>query len=323
MRPTFLLHIISAIMTFFQEALLLKGDPAMRSQAPAGADECAAYEKEKAMGEWQVEREPCSEADSILQRVYTREHTIACRSQDKKLVMKCRHCFACRGFPAPPPQAGSLKEKVLGMVTRAPPPVAVPPPHQGPPINVRRGPVPTSRWRQDESLGEARNSMLERRARAQLSTLKLPLRYTNIASLRISAPSDMCMEKYSFVASSSRRGATRSRQEPQVVHAKEIICQHGKYLQTVCEEVPQSRLASAGLQKSKSKSKSSPQSVLAGLGTSGTPSRSSSGSFEGGAQEAKEPRHKKKRKSGMEMLSSFLQGCILVSGDDLMCAGTT
>ena len=53
MLPTFLLHIISAIMTFFQEALLLKGDPAMRSQAPAGADECAAYEKEKAMGEWQ------------------------------------------------------------------------------------------------------------------------------------------------------------------------------------------------------------------------------------------------------------------------------
>ena len=36
MLPTFLLHIISAIMTFFQEALLLKGDPAMRSQAPAG-----------------------------------------------------------------------------------------------------------------------------------------------------------------------------------------------------------------------------------------------------------------------------------------------
>ena len=56
---------------------------------------------------------------------------------------------------------------------------------------------------------------------------------------------------------------------------------------------------------------------------SGTSSRSSSGSFEGGAQEAKETRHKKKRKSGMEMLSSFLQGCILVSGDDLMCAGTT
>ena len=44
MRPTFLLHIISAIMTFFQEALLLKGDPAMRSQAPAGADECAAID---------------------------------------------------------------------------------------------------------------------------------------------------------------------------------------------------------------------------------------------------------------------------------------
>ena len=128
------------------------------------------------------------------------------------------------------------------MVT-GPPPRSRCPPHQGPPINVRRGPVPTSRWRQDESLGEARNSMLEARACAAC-TLKLRQCCSLISG---SPPPLTCAWRSTRLLHLRRGGRDGSRQEPQVVHAKEIT-QHGKYLQAVCEEVPQSRLASAGLQ---------------------------------------------------------------------------
>ncbi|QDZ18138.1 hypothetical protein HOP50_01g06410 [Chloropicon primus] len=330
----------SSIMALFDQTFLLKRGEVRRRlgpqvsssrrgcEVPAGSE----FYCEEAKDEWHVEdgSSPLPQPRDILRKIYTREHTEASRASGRKLVQKCRHCLACRGIPAPPQgPAALLKDKVLDMMTisssssssiQAPdaaPVVLVP---------VRRGPVPSSRWRSSESLGSETSTLLEKRSKGQLLALRLPERYTNIASLRISAPSDMCMEKYSFVGTrAALKAKAVAKPEPHIIRAEEVVCQHGRYLQTVYEVTSAECIA-----KSKS-TKHSPQSVLVSIRSSGTSSTSSSGRFEGfhpttakapaPAETRTKQKKQKKKKSGFGLLSSFLNQCIMSGGDeeDALC----
>ena len=249
--------------------------------------------------------------------------------------------MACRGFPAQPQSAttcSSLKDRVLDLVTMQPQQTAAARQaqaqanyagsQQAGPIAVRRGPVPTSRWRLDGSLGPTESSLIDKRSKKQLVTLQLPQRYTNIASLRISAPSDMCMEKYSFVGSrAASKAKAAEKPAPHIIRAKEVVCQHGKYLQTVYQVVGKRQEEGRkderdGSKAFKSRSfKSSPMSVLVSIRSSGTSSTSSSGRFDQGgkAPQALAPagaapaakKKKKTKKKGLDLISTFLHKCIM------------
>ena len=259
--------------------------------------------------------------EEILRSIYTMEHTRCCRAQDKKLVHKCRHCVACKGIPASAygNNGTSLKDKVLDMVTQSS--GAARKYHQGSsgyrspfyeevPIKVRKGPVPTSRWRIETSLGSEKSELLEKRLKGQVKPLNLPERYTNIASLRIAAPSDMCMEKYSFAGIRAAKAGKLSGEKLHILEAKELACKHGRYLETVHS------VSAADLPKSKS-TKASPQSVLVNIHSSGTSSNSSSGHFEpcpslapaAAHSEVKASKKKKKKKLGFDFIGSFLTKC--------------
>ena len=335
---TLLLIIIRSIMAFFNQTFLLKTSPSTlgssrrslagsHREVPAGSD---CYEDE-----WTIETTTSKTTSSILRDIYTKDHTLASRAKDKKLVQKCRHCLACRGIPPLPPgssQASSLSDKVLDIIAMprgghaAGPPRCrqVPPSAVEAPIKVRKGPVPTSRWRLDDSLGPETSDLLEKRSTKQLDKLSLPERYTNIASFRISAPSDMCMEKYSFVGTMARASPG-----PQpVIKAKERLCQHGRYLETVRTIVDATADAAADAADqavaavpAKSRSvKASPQTVLASIRSSGTWSTSSSGRFDqhqgrglapAGAKAAPISEKTRKKKKGLDLISAFLHKMIM------------
>ena len=341
LTTTLLLLIIRSIMAFFNQTFLLKTSPSTlgssrrslagsHREVPAGSD---CYEDE-----WTIETTTATSTKDILRDIYTKDHTLASRAKDKKLVQKCRHCLACRGIPPLPPgsQPSSLSDKVLDIIAmprggHAAPPRCrqVPAVFSEAPVKVRKGPVPTSRWRLDDSLGPETSDLLEKRSTKQLDKLSLPERYTNIASFRISAPSDMCMEKYSFVGTMARASPG-----PQpVIKAKERLCQHGRYLETVrttadangaATDAAADQAAAAVPPKSRSV-KASPQTVLASIRSSGTWSTSSSGRFDphqgrglapAGAKaalgkEAPISEKTRKKKKGLDLISAFLHKMIM------------
>ena len=94
LTTTLLLIIIRSIMAFFNQTFLLKTSPSASSsrrsladrEVPAGSD---CYEDE-----WTIETTTATSTKDILRDIYTKDHTLASRAKDKKLVQKCRHCLA-------------------------------------------------------------------------------------------------------------------------------------------------------------------------------------------------------------------------------------
>mmetsp|Transcript_615 Transcript_615/g.1239 ORF Transcript_615/g.1239 Transcript_615/m.1239 type:complete len:505 (-) Transcript_615:173-1687(-) len=409
-------------------------------EVPSGA-ECY----DPAPTPWPAKRQQevnTTDTREIVKSIYSKEHTLECRACDKKLIQKCRHCFACKGAPSytyytSSASAGaSVKNKLLDLVLSQPSATSAyaaslgasrPKPYSQDardafmdhiePIRVRTGPVPASRWRRDASLGPQTSHLLEkRRALAALANkdknisnemsplaaappaikcLKLPERYTNIGSLRVSAPSDMCMEKYSFAGqrallkarssamataaaakSASKSSSSKALKSAsldasleaaadltlgRIVEARERTCSHGRYLETVYHvsrkkkegEGQESGNVDPAVSKSRS-TKSSPQSVLqhGDVLSSGLSSQESSGRFEGRrsqedssstfASQCLSPRagskradaaakgppsseaktkgeKKRKKRKGLDLISSFLNKCIMTEKKDHMC----
>ena len=284
--------------------------------------------------------------NKIVKSIYSKEHTLECRTKKKKLVQKCRHCIECRGIPAAYRHGpyDKLKCKVLDMMSSST--------FEGNRgylnqhlhqqkrggseqevlIRVRTGPVPPSRWRLEQSLGARKSTLLEKRERRQLMSLNLPERYTNVSSMRVSAPSDMCMEKYSFAGTRAylKDQLIQASEDLHVIEAKEKVCQHGRYLETV-HRVSRGNEVTA-MTRGKS-TKSSPQSVLHAMDMSGsdTSSRASSGLYDpsavsgllapAGAPSEKEKDHSNKKegkkdqkvkskKKGLDFISSFIHRLI-------------
>jgi hypothetical protein len=273
---------------------------------------------------WEEEKTQKTTSE-ILKSIYTKEHTQECRTTNKKFIQKCRHCIECRGIPAKYMRQlssgqsaySSLRDKVLDMMSHSSDSQKY---YQEPKrslsfgdevlIKVRTGPVPTSRWRVEESLDCGESDLLGKRERKQLALLNLPERYTNVSSMRVSAPSDMCMEKYSFagvraltlIKADSNLGACDGASElMHVIEAKEKVCQHGRYLETVYHVDK-----GDNLRKGRNSIKSSPQSVLmhhtidmsSSSGSEKSSSNNSSGRFEGANRQA-ESRSKEDQKKRM------------------------
>jgi len=334
---------IMTVVTSLLKAELRKPSKYKNQQSTFGCVQC--WEEEKT--------DSNANTSEILKSIYTKEHTKACRTTDKKLVQKCRHCIECRGIPAKYMRQlsgqsaySSLRDKVLDMMSHASDSQKYYQERRSLSlgdevlIKVRTGPVPTSRWRAEESLDCGKSGLLKKRERKQLALLNLPERYTNVSSMRVSAPSDMCMEKYSFAgARASLKTSDLASEELHVIEAKEKVCQHGRYLETVYH-VNKGEEA-ANLPKSKS-TKSSPQSVLAhhhtidvsSSGSEKSSSATSSGRFDptsaplclennkGQAEKSKEdPKRNKERKeegekpgskrSKKNLISSFFSSLLL------------
>ena len=192
-----ILRSIMTVVTSLLKAELRKPSKYKNQQSTFGCVQC--WEEEKT--------DSNANTSEILKSIYTKEHTKACRTTDKKLVQKCRHCIECRGIPAKYMRQlsgqsaySSLRDKVLDMMSHASDSQKYYQERRSLSlgdevlIKVRTGPVPTSRWRAEESLDCGKSGLLKKRERKQLALLNLPERYTNVSSMRVSAPSDMCME---------------------------------------------------------------------------------------------------------------------------------